>query len=281
MKPDVLLANTTSAPAAASSWANSSRFTSSRSGPVSTTRSASAAAVAGSAWNTSRVRSVSASKSASLIRTASRSAGSAPGAGSLATTSSPAAISRAAQLEPIAPVPMTATRRTSAPAITTPAAGRPPSVTKTSQADASARASRLATSSGRAPCRIFDRDLELLAGSVARDRRHRDDLVGYVSGRQGLPQLGGDGAAECVVARDAWCGTTNSSSSPFPPRVRQVDDEGVGDLRQLLDDPVELRRTEPHTAAVQRRVGAAGDLAGCRVDDDPVAVPPTPGYTSK
>ena len=52
--------------------------------------------------------------------------------------------------------------------------------------------------------------------------------------------------------------TTNSTSSPGAALVvLEVDDEAVGELRQLLDHAVELARAEPHAAAVERRVRAA------------------------
>ena len=43
--------------------------------------------------------------------------------------------------------------------------------------------------------------------------------------------------------------------------VLEVHDEAVGDLGQRLDDRVELGGAEAHAAAVERRVGAAGDHA--------------------
>ncbi len=55
--------------------------------------------------------------------------------------------------------------------------------------------------------------------------------------------------------------TTKRSSSSV---VLEVDDERVEDLVELLDDAVELARPEPDAAAVQRRVGAAGDDRRCR-----------------
>ena len=41
--------------------------------------------------------------------------------------------------------------------------------------------------------------------------------------------------------------------------VLEMDDEAVGDLGQRLDDGVELGRAQADAAAVERRVGAAGD----------------------
>ncbi len=60
--------------------------------------------------------------------------------------------------------------------------------------------------------------------------------------------------------------------------VLEVDDQAVRDLGQLLDDPVELGGAEPHPAAVEGGVAAAGDdAAAVRLEDDPVAVTPDPG----
>ena len=57
--------------------------------------------------------------------------------------------------------------------------------------------------------------------------------------------------------------------------VLEVDDEAVGDLRQLLDDAVELARAEADAAAVERRVGAARDDAAAALREaDPVALAP-------
>ena len=57
--------------------------------------------------------------------------------------------------------------------------------------------------------------------------------------------------------------------------VLEVHDQAVGDLRQLLDDGVELARAHAHAAAVERRVGAAGDDAAAALGEaDPVALAP-------
>ena len=57
--------------------------------------------------------------------------------------------------------------------------------------------------------------------------------------------------------------------------VLEMDDQAVGDLRQLLDDAVELAGAEAHAAAVERRVGAAGhDTAAALREADPVALAP-------
>ena len=57
--------------------------------------------------------------------------------------------------------------------------------------------------------------------------------------------------------------------------VLEVDDEAVRDLRQLLDDAVELARAEADAAAVERRVRAARDDAAAALrEHDPVALAP-------
>ena len=115
--PDELDASTTSGRAAASSTANSACLTSSRSGPFSWTKSASATASAGSAVNVSRSGEAPStnpirSSVGQCAATSARSRSSAPGAGSVATTWRPRARKCAAQLAPITPVETTATRST-------------------------------------------------------------------------------------------------------------------------------------------------------------------------
>jgi len=112
--PDELDASTTSGRAAASSTANSWCLTSSRSGPFSCTKSASATASAGSGVNASRSGDPPAAgvSVGQIAATSDRSRCSAPGDGSVATTSRPWARKCAAQLAPITPVPTTATRWT-------------------------------------------------------------------------------------------------------------------------------------------------------------------------
>ena len=86
----------------------------------------------------------------------------------------------------------------------------------------------------------------------------------------------GRSAAEVVVQHDA-VGEHDEQQQLARAAlvVLEVDDEAVGDLRQLLDDGVELGRAEPHAAAVERRVGTAGDDARAALGDrDPVAVAP-------
>ena len=58
----------------------------------------------------------------------------------------------------------------------------------------------------------------------------------------------------------------------------EVDDEAVEHLVDLLDDRVQLARPEPDAAAVERRVGAAGDhRAPALGEHDPVAEAPDAG----
>ena len=57
--------------------------------------------------------------------------------------------------------------------------------------------------------------------------------------------------------------------------VLEVDDEAVHDLRQLLDDAVELAGAETDAAAVEGGVRAAGDDAAAALGEaDPVALAP-------
>ena len=85
--------------------------------------------------------------------TSARSRSSAPGDGSVATTSSPWARKCATQLAPMTPVPTTATRRTSLPLMMF--SGWRRAATYGSSEVGSASTSRLATSSSWAPSRIF------------------------------------------------------------------------------------------------------------------------------
>ena len=65
--------------------------------------------------------------------------------------------------------------------------------------------------------------------------------------------------------------------------VLEVHDQAVGHLRELLDDRVELARPHADTAAVERRVRAAGDDAGALRLEKRTQSPwrQTPGYMSK
>lgn len=50
--------------------------------------------------------------------------------------------------------------------------------------------------------------------------------------------------------------------------VLEVDDQAVGNLRQALDDGIELGRSESHAASLEGRIAAPGNetrsaLAGC------------------
>ena len=86
------------------------------------------------------------------------------------------------------------------------------------------------------------------------------DRVGHVPGRQLPAQRGADPVAQGVVERGA---VGRGDEQQQPPgaalRVLQVDHQRVGDLGQLLDNGVELGGAEPHPAAVEGRVRAAGD----------------------
>jgi hypothetical protein len=112
---DVLEASGASGGAASSRRRKRSRLMSSRSGPFSCTKPASATASSGEAAN--RRRSVDAPGDRPICciaghcaSTVLRSASSAPGAGSLATTSMPRARKAVAQLAPMTPAPMIAMR---------------------------------------------------------------------------------------------------------------------------------------------------------------------------
>jgi len=117
ISPDELDAMTTAGSSAASRRRSTARFNSSRSGAFSCTNSAPASAASGSAWKVSACCRGAASIGASCARLGQAAATkwrrkvSACGAGSLAATSSPRDRKNAAQLAPIVPAPMTATRR--------------------------------------------------------------------------------------------------------------------------------------------------------------------------
>jgi hypothetical protein len=62
--------------------------------------------------------------------------------------------------------------------------------------------------------------------------------------------------------------TTNSTSSPRAALVvLEMDHEAVRDLRQLLDDAVELACAEAHASAVERRVGSSRDDAAAALEN--------------
>ena len=72
-------------------------------------------------------------------------------------------------------------------------------------------------------------------------------------------------AAQLVVERDA-VGEHDEQQQLARAAlvVLEVHDEAVRDLRQLLDDAVELARAEADAAAVEGGVGAARDDRSCR-----------------
>ena len=81
-------------------------------------------------------------------------------------------------------------------------------------------------------------------------------------------QRSADAAAQVVVELDA-VGEHDEEHELARAAlvVLEVDDQAVGDLGQLLDDAVELAGAEPHAAAVERRVGAAGDDAAAALGE--------------
>ncbi len=116
-RPDELDAITTSGGSAASMAANRSIFTSSRSGPLSCTNSAPSTAAAGVAWKLKAfalapgATQPSFSSVGQALSMKRRAKLSPCGEGSLAPTAKPRARKIAAQLAPMVPAPITATRR--------------------------------------------------------------------------------------------------------------------------------------------------------------------------
>ena len=87
--------------------------------------------------------------------------------------------------------------------------------------------------------------------------------VGHVARRQRRPQGRGDPrrAARRRARRPSREHDEQQQLAGAALRVLEVHDEAVRDLGQRLDDRVELGGAEPHAAAVERGVGAAGDDA--------------------
>ena len=104
----------------------------------------------------------------------------------------------------------------------------------------------------------LDGRLELLSRQRAGDRRHRADRVGHVARRELRAQAAVDAVAQLVVQLGAVGEHDEQHELARTPLVvLEVDDEAVRDLRQLLDDAVELTRAETDAAAVERGVRAA------------------------
>ena len=91
-------------------------------------------------------------------------------------------------------------------------------------------------------------------------------------GESALRSVAGIRASQLVVELDALA---EHDEQEQLVRLLEVDDEAVEHLVELLDDRVELARPEPDAAAVERRVGAAGDhRAAALGEHDPVAEAP-------
>ena len=135
--------------------------------------------------------------------------------------------------------------------------------TNASSALGSTSASRLATSAARTPSRIrltgsssfFPVSVRGIAGTTSTESgmwRGESDARSAAAMRarssSSTTALGGRREEQDQLARPAL-------------RVLQVHDQAVGDLREGLDDGVELAGSQPHAAAVERRVRAPGDHA--------------------
>ena len=84
-----------------------------------------------------------------------------------------------------------------------------------------------------------------------------------------------DPGDEVVVERGSVAEDDEERHEAFGAGQRQVEHECVDDLVEGEDGAVDLARTHPDAAAVDRRVGAARDDRGAAVGDlDPVAVAP-------
>ena len=146
-----------------------------------------------------------------------------------------------------------------------------------SSAAGSTSESRLATASTVLAAKdALHGRLELLARQGAGDRRHCADHVRDMTRRQLRAQAGRDTRLQVVVEHDPVREHDEEDELARAALVvLEMHDETVGDLRQLLDDAVELAGAEAHAAAVERRVGAARDDAASLVGEpDPVALAP-------
>ena len=155
------------------------------------------------------------------------------------------------------------------------------SATNASSAAGSASESRLATRSDDSPRRIrLTGASSFLPVSVRGIAGTDDDRVGHVPRRQLAAERGRRSRRGARRrARRPSAGTTNSSSSPAPPPASsRCTTSASMHLGHVLDHGVELAGAEPHAAAVERRVGAAGDHAAAALGEhDPVALAPHAG----
>ena len=136
--------------------------------------------------------------------------------------------------------------------------------TNASSVVGSSRESRLATDSGSAPSRIrFTGSSSFLPGPAARDAGHGADESGTCRGDR-LVRSAATSRSRSVVAEVAVCGDDEQDELARPAvRVFEVDHQAVADLGKLLDNAVEVRGADAHTAAVESGVRASGDRPGC------------------
>ena len=148
-----------------------------------------------------------------------------------------------------------------------------------SSAVGSSSASRLATASGATPSRMRLTGISsFLPVSVRGIARTCSIVSGTWRGESSERRLRPIRCAQSVVEHGA-VGEHDEEQQLARPSlvVLQMHHEAVDDLRQLLDDAVELARAEPDAAAVERGVGAPGEDAAAALGElDPVALAPDP-----
>jgi hypothetical protein len=99
-----------------------------------------------------------------------------------------------------------------------------------------------------------------------------------VSWRAVLADSRPDPRDQIVVQLDVGSEHHEERHVSLRPLAWEVDDERVDDLVEREHGAIDLRRSHPDAAAVDRRVGATGDDRGSAVGDlDPVAMPPHAG----
>src|ERR1700733_14020763 len=118
--------------------------------------------------------------------------------------------------------------------------------------------------------------LELLSGQRARDGWDRLDRVGHVARGELRAQRFGDLHAQRGIERRA--GRRHDEQEELAGTaagVLEVNAERVDDLRDVLDDGIELARAEANAAAVERGIGASGEDAAAPLGEhDPVSLAP-------
>ena len=126
------------------------------------------------------------------------------------------------------------------------------------------------------------RHLELLARQRPRDRRDGLDRVGHVARRQAVPQPRAIARRRSSSSAGRRGNDEQQQLARPASRVLEVHDEAVGDLRQRLDDAVELAvpmRTPPRLRVASLRPVITHEPRSVIVSQSPWRQ--TPGYVEK